>query len=99
MNHALSARAAQFELFASGDLSAYVDDDTLGYPAQRGDTLTVYAVKDVRSPATQTRDPLVFEVTYVQRLTSTVVGEHGGLVVLAGPDVLHLRPMMEREGS
>ena len=95
MNHDLTLDWRAFALWASGDLGAHIDlDGSLG--AQRGDTLTMRREtpamlgSDVERGAPRP-DPLRFEVTFVSRLSFEQATEHG-VVTVAGPDLLHVRP-------
>ena len=95
MNHDLTLDRRAFALWASADLGAHIDiDGSLG--AQRGDTLTMrretpgMLASAVERGAPQP-EPLRFEVTFVARLSFEHATEHG-VVTVAGPDLLHVRP-------
>ena len=94
MNHDLTLDWRAFALWASGDLGAHIDlDGSLG--AQRGDTLTMRRETPANASAVERGaprpDPLRFEVTFVARLSFEQATEHG-VVTVAGPDLLHVRP-------
>ena len=96
MNHDIILDRDAFALWESGGLSAHLDlDGRLG--AQRGDTLTMrretpgMLASAVERGAPQP-EPLRFEVTFVARLSFEHATEHG-VVTVAGPDLLHVRPV------
>ena len=88
MNHDLTLDRRAFALWASGDLGAHIDiDGSLG--AQRGDTLTMRRERPAMLASAVERDapqpePLRFE-------SFEHATEHG-VVTVAGPDLLHVRP-------